>query len=367
MGGVAVERGAYDPDTMGNPVVRFSVCIPNFNLARALGEAVASVLGQDGPSLEVWVSDNASTDGSRTVVQSFRDPRVHVTANRTNVGFAGNLDRAVKPSAGEWVVLMSPDDRMESGALEAFDAIAGCVGPQAVITARARQVDGDGRSIGSIGPDPLVWRGAPVNRPLSELTGRRILELDAAAALERTMSTMANPFNSVGTAYPRSLYDRIGGYLGARTRYPDKWFHWRLLSVAERAYFVDDELFSTCSPNRAHCAAPEHDGALELLVDDYVSSFELGPALLERSGLGRREVEQAFVEQDIARHGLASLARGERAHARRISSFGLAAYPSHARRNPRWWLLRALTSLGPLGETAARAAYLRSDAGSPRT
>lgn len=367
MGGVAVERGAYDPDTMGNPVVRFSVCIPNFNNARSLGDTVASALGQAGPSLEVWVSDNASTDGSRAVVQSFVDPRVHIGANRTNVGFAGNLDRAVRPSSGEWVALMSPGDLMEPGALDVLDVIARSVGSRAVITARARQVDDGGRPIGSMGPDPLVWRGAPVNRPLSELTGRRILELDAAAALERTMSTMANPFNSVGTAYPRSLYDRIGGYLGARTMSPDKWFHWRLLSVAERAFFVDDELFSTRSHDRSHRAAPQPDGALELLVDDYVSSFELGPALLERSGLGRREVEQAFVEQDIARHGLASLARGERAHARRISSFGLAAYPSHARRNPRWWLLRALTSLGPLGETAARAAYLRSDAGSPRT
>ncbi len=354
---------AYDPDAMADPPVRFSVCIPSENDARHLGAAVTSVLSQEQPTLEVWLCDDASTDGTAAVVRSFDDPRVHLRVNRASVGYAANLDRAVRPSSGEWVVLLPPEGIMDPGSLATYDALAEITGGGSVLTARARRVNGEGRRVGSLGPDPLVWRGAPVNRPLSERIGRRVLELDAATLLERSVRTMRDPLNRIATAYPRSLYDRVGGYLGARTIHPEKWFHWRLLSVADRAFFVDDELFACRCTDACRAAVPGLGGALDVLVDDYVSSFELSAALLDRSGLDRRAVEQAFVEQDIARRGLVSLARGQRVQARRIRSFGLAAYPSHARRNPRWWLLRTLTSLGSVGEAAARAAYQRSSAG----
>ena len=349
-GALSVGQGAYDPRLM----VAFSVCIPSFNAAGTLAETIVGVLSSEASAVEIWVSDNASTDGTADVAMAVDDPRVHVQVNRTNVGPASNLDRAVRPSSGSWVLLLARG-QMEPGALAAYDAIAGAVGERAVITGRARQVDDSDRDLGLVGPDLFVWRGAPVNRDLSELIGRRVLELDAATLLERSVSTMRDPFHPATTAYPRTLFDLVGGYLGARTVSTEKWFHWRLLTVADRAIFIDEPLF---------CVPPHHDGPptggplpLAELVDDYVSSFEQSPGLLDRSGLDRREVERAFLEHDIARRGLASLARGERATARRLSSFGLAAYPSHARKNLRWWLLRVLVALGPVGETAARTAH----------
>jgi hypothetical protein len=108
-------------------------------------------------------------------------------------------------------------------------------------------------------------------------------------------------------------------------------------------------------------------GALKYLVDEYVSTLELDAGLLARAGLSRDEVTDAYVEHDIARHGLATLARGQRLRARQILDFGKATFPQHLRRNRKAKALKALLALGPLGQRVAARAYQRyQHASSPR-
>ncbi len=57
-----------------------SVVVPNFNYARYLDERLASVLRQTWTDLELIVVDDASSDGSREVIDRYRhDPRVRVS------------------------------------------------------------------------------------------------------------------------------------------------------------------------------------------------------------------------------------------------------------------------------------------------
>src|SRR5690349_10985865 len=76
--------------------MKISVCIPNFNYGRYLRAAIESVLGQSHQDFEIVIADNASTDDSVEVVESFRDPRIRLRRNRTNVGFAPNVDRTTE-------------------------------------------------------------------------------------------------------------------------------------------------------------------------------------------------------------------------------------------------------------------------------
>jgi len=82
--------------------MRFSICIPNYNYEKFLGRTLDSALHQQGGELEVLVSDNASTDGSAALVRAraAADPRVKLSVNPCNVGFAGNLDR-VRAHSGD--------------------------------------------------------------------------------------------------------------------------------------------------------------------------------------------------------------------------------------------------------------------------
>jgi len=337
--------------------LKFSICIPNYNYEKYLGETLTSVFAQKA-DLEVLVSDNASTDTSLDVVKGFKDPRVKIRVNQANVGFAGNLDRAARMATGEIVIMLSSDDLMRPTALETYERMFKAVEPDAVMSSSADMIDGKSAHIGAIGPDAALWTEADLVTGYPAPAGARVYRVEAGELLRRCLKTLKNPFNFLATAYPRGLYERIEGYGGGRVINPDKWFHWRLLGAASYAYFIDAPLFAYRWHATNQSALQKSSGALKYLVDEYVSSFEVDARLLERAKLTREEVERAFVEFDIARHGLATLAKGEAQRARRILFFGLSAYPKHASRNWKLWALAGLSML-PMGGQVAKLAYDR--------
>lgn len=339
----------------------FSICIPNYNYVRYLPRTIASVLAQDGESLEVVIADNASTDASVEAVRALGDPRVSVRVNACNVGFAGNLDRAARLGTGTYLNLLSSDDLMRPGALATARAVFAATGPRVVLTSRMDLIDPDDAITGTIGPDPALWRAGDHDEALSESLGATAYRVPAGELLGRALAAMKNPFNFAATIYPRALYEAVEGYGGGRLINPDKWFHWKLLGAADEAIFVDRPGFAYRWHPQNQTAQQAKAGALKYLVDEYVSTVELAadPGLLARAGLDRARVEAAFVEHDIARHGLATLARGDRAKARRILMFGGSVYPRETSRNWKVWGLGALLALGPVGERVARAAYAR--------
>ena len=342
--------------------MKFSVCIPNYNYARYLGRTLQSTLAQDGVDLEVLVSDNASTDESRDVVKATGDGRVRLRVNACNVGFAGNLDRAAGMASGDVMLMLSSDDLMRPGALETYRRILGAVGESAstsVITSAAEIIDPEDRVTGRIGIDAELWKPEDEVQGLPAPEGAKVYRVEARELLRRCLRTCRNPFNFLATAYPRALYRQLEGYGGSRLINPDKWFHWRLLGVASHAYFVDAPLFAYRWHGSNQVAQQAQAGALKYLVDEYVNTFDVPQSLLEAAGVTRDELERAFVEYDVARHGLATLASGARTKARRILFFGASTYPSHALRNGKFWVLAALLSAGPVGQKVASVAYRR--------
>ena len=154
----------------------------------------------------------------------------------------------------------------------------------------------------------------------------------------------------------RTLFRQVEGY-GSRLMNPDKWFHWKVLGVAKMAYFVDKTLFAYRWHASNQTAQQATTGSLKLMVDDYTSTLELDAATLNRVGMSHDELFEAFIEYDVARHGLATLASGSRPRARRILDFGRAAYPKQLRRNRKAQLLRLLLAMGPVGQFLAARAY----------
>ena len=92
-----------------------------YNRSQYLRKSLRSALQQVGndPLVEVLVSDNASTDETRTLVEEqqkrFKNLRYH--CNETNVGAAGNLHKAIQRSRGEYVIVAGDDDYLLDGAL----------------------------------------------------------------------------------------------------------------------------------------------------------------------------------------------------------------------------------------------------------
>jgi glycosyltransferase involved in cell wall biosynthesis len=92
-------------------IPRVSVCIPCFNYAHYLPDAVGSVLNQSFQDWEAIVTDDASTDNSWEVIQSFRDRRIISIRHLANRGNIGTYTEAYGRSRGEFIAMLSADDR----------------------------------------------------------------------------------------------------------------------------------------------------------------------------------------------------------------------------------------------------------------
>jgi glycosyltransferase involved in cell wall biosynthesis len=121
--------------TGGNPLV--SVCIPTYNNAAMLGDALRSATAQAYPALDIVVVDNHSQDATREVVEAARraDTRIRYLRNEQNIGMARNLSACVEAARGEFVKLLADDDLLHpqcvARLVEAFGwggdvVLAGC-------------------------------------------------------------------------------------------------------------------------------------------------------------------------------------------------------------------------------------------------
>ncbi len=95
-----------------------SVIIPTYNRPDYLREAIQSALGQSYPHMEILVRDNASTDETRKVVQSFSDPRIRYHRHPENVGPTENVIGGCREARGDYVAHLHDDDAWEPDFLE---------------------------------------------------------------------------------------------------------------------------------------------------------------------------------------------------------------------------------------------------------
>ena len=95
---------------MSDPKVSF--VIPCYRLAHYLGECLESILIQSYKSFEILVMDDCSPDKTGEVVNSFKDPRIRYIRNDPNLGHLRNYNKGIELSNGEYVWLISADDRL---------------------------------------------------------------------------------------------------------------------------------------------------------------------------------------------------------------------------------------------------------------
>jgi glycosyltransferase involved in cell wall biosynthesis len=92
--------------------VNASVCIPTYNGAAFVAEAIRSVLEQSFADFELLIVDDGSTDSTLATVRSFADPRLRIYQNAQRLGIPGNWNRCLALARGEYVCLFHQDDVM---------------------------------------------------------------------------------------------------------------------------------------------------------------------------------------------------------------------------------------------------------------
>lgn len=185
------------PTLDASPVV--SLVVVNYNGAGCIHSCAASLLAGSGPTREILVVDNASTDASPGALEELRreHPELQVIWNPENRGYAGGVNTALPRCRGRFVGVVNMDLVAEPGWLAPLvDFLdrhpdAGAVNPLVTLL--------DGEHVNALGQDVHVT-GLGFNSGL----GRRREEVGREP---RPVSGI------VGSAFlvRRELLERMGG------------------------------------------------------------------------------------------------------------------------------------------------------------
>jgi glycosyltransferase involved in cell wall biosynthesis len=96
----------------------FSVCIPTYNTAKYIGEAIESVLQQTFTDFEIIVSDNCSTDNTEELVSQFKHDKIQYFKNERNLQAYPNVSLAIQRARGRYVKILCADDKLSPFCLQ---------------------------------------------------------------------------------------------------------------------------------------------------------------------------------------------------------------------------------------------------------
>lgn len=95
---------------MGNDLV--SIITPTYNCRRFISETIESVIAQTYSNWEMIITDDCSTDDTRTIVEEYiaKDSRIKYHCLETNSGAAVARNTALKIAKGRWIAFLDSDD-----------------------------------------------------------------------------------------------------------------------------------------------------------------------------------------------------------------------------------------------------------------
>jgi glycosyltransferase involved in cell wall biosynthesis len=104
----SIDRVARITMSMNTPQI--SVVMAVHNTERFLRQAMGSILNQTYSDFELIVVDDASSDGSSAILDSYDDPRIVRITNGQNLGLTRSLNRGLSVAHGEFIARHDADD-----------------------------------------------------------------------------------------------------------------------------------------------------------------------------------------------------------------------------------------------------------------
>jgi hypothetical protein len=147
---------------------KFTVVIPTRERSDTLRHTLRTCTAQDYEELEILVSDNASEDDTRAVVESAADPRIRYLNTGRRVSMTENWEFALSHVANGFVTVIGDDDGLLPNALVELNEI-----------------------IRETGTDAISWKRAPYFWPGADEVWGNTLRVPLASSLRRMRSASA--------------------------------------------------------------------------------------------------------------------------------------------------------------------------------
>jgi glycosyltransferase involved in cell wall biosynthesis len=168
-----------------------AVCIPTYNQAHLLPRAVASAAQQvyDG-RVEIWVSDDASTDGTADVLAQLQReyPELHVLAHTTNAGIPQNSSVVLRQPQTEFLVRLDSDDELLPGYVDRLAKLMEAEPRAGYAHTQILEIDEDGRPVRTrrlVRPSGYQDSETALRASLSGYRAAANIQMFRRAALER--------------------------------------------------------------------------------------------------------------------------------------------------------------------------------------
>lgn len=89
---------------------KVTVLMTVYNGEKYLNEAIDGILNQTFRDFEFLIVNDGSTDGSRDIIKSYKDPRINLVDNERNIGLTASLNRGLRLAGGEYIARQDADD-----------------------------------------------------------------------------------------------------------------------------------------------------------------------------------------------------------------------------------------------------------------
>jgi glycosyltransferase involved in cell wall biosynthesis len=173
---------------------KVSVVLTAYNAERYIAASVAAALAQTYANLEVLVFDDGSSDATGEICRAFTDPRFRYIAS-PRIGRCRALNTAVSAAAGEYIAINDADDLSLPGRVSYEMGFALEHKEVAYVATRYFCTD---EFHGVVPPAVLAEANAPI--------AQRPAWTDPRELYRR------NLFNNSTLLYPKTTWQRIGGY-----------------------------------------------------------------------------------------------------------------------------------------------------------
>jgi glycosyltransferase involved in cell wall biosynthesis len=331
---------------MNSIIPFFSVCIPNFNYGSYIGQTIQSVLNQEFSNFEIIICDNASTDDSWSVIQSFaqKDSRLKIYKNNFNIGFAGNLQRTSEKAIGRFLIMLSSDDLMNNGALYHYYKLIEKYkneNEQLVLHSAFDVINHDNELREVHYRFPVSKKGQYLHedyfhKELSTDLLKSNIEnfqtndyvlCDGGTVFREGLFDTRSPAGFLTTCYSRALWQKVEGYDTTFTYMPDYVFLLKILALQPTVIYCRPRLFSYRVHSNNQNAKQRSQMSIRKYLDEYLLTIQFPEELLLLNDINRKSLIEFTIQNKWLYWSIRNFKFISWQEGFRLWAFGYATYP----------------------------------------
>lgn len=211
-----------------------TIVVITYNSSKYIVDTLDSIYKQNYQNIELIVSDDCSTDDTILTIKEwlneYRNRFIHSELIETpkNTGVSPNINRGIKKASGEWIKIVSGDDKLFSNAITDYvDYILDK--PECSICFAKFHFWGDDSEL------------VQYYKDIYEKNYYPYLKADWKRQWKRIQKTLFVP--GPGLFYKRKLLEEVGGF-DERFPFADEYpITYNILEKGYRIYFIDKELY----------------------------------------------------------------------------------------------------------------------------